>query len=290
MLGNIKNLLFQPYPDKDGVLEFFKNALIAGVIVFSFLFVFRPFGLFQLDTLVLLRTTLMFGVITFLVTFIFDLVGFYVLRIRRDHQHWVFYKWLLYTCILLICIAVANFIYICKTLLVDICQWTDFFNMLISTMLIGIFPILIFGTLHLIRQLKLNQSIAASVDDVTSDEYGHAYDNRFLSMSNGNEVLRLNSKNILFIEAMQNYVSICHLEQNTLTYTVIRKTIKALHQTLEGTSIVRSHRSFLVNKAYIVSTTGNAQGLKLHLKGLPDIVIPVSRKYIREFRYKATIL
>lgn len=108
--------------------------------------------------------------------------------------------------------------------------------------------------------------------------------NKRLSIANGSEALQMESDTVLFVEAMQNYVSICYTDNTEIKQAVIRNTIKALEQTFANTGVIRCHRSFLVNRNLIEHTSGNAQGLKLQLTGLHDKEIHVSRKYTTDFR------
>ena len=59
-------------------------------------------------------------------------------------------------------------------------------------------------------------------------------------------------------------------------------------QLKEASSLVRCHRSYMVNLKKVKNVSGNAQGLKLELINQSEI-IPVSRKYIpivKQFFFK----
>ncbi|WP_161565169.1 LytR/AlgR family response regulator transcription factor [Okeania hirsuta] len=92
------------------------------------------------------------------------------------------------------------------------------------------------------------------------------------------------SSQIRYIQGLQNYVSLVYVDNSgSIKKKTERATLKNILDQLEGSSIVRSHRSFLVNRASILSASGNAQGLLLTLSDC-DQEVPVSRTYVPLFR------
>ncbi|MEM9261690.1 MAG: LytTR family DNA-binding domain-containing protein, partial [Bacteroidota bacterium] len=63
----------------------------------------------------------------------------------------------------------------------------------------------------------------------------------------------------------------------------IRATLSGLEQQLRASTILRCHRSYLVNPNHIRQARGNAQGLRLSLVALEEEV-PVSRAYVSQLR------
>ena len=55
----------------------------------------------------------MFGLITMVVSFSYDLFIRYVLKLHRDTENWVLWKWVLHALITLVLIATANYLYMC---------------------------------------------------------------------------------------------------------------------------------------------------------------------------------
>jgi hypothetical protein len=77
----------------------------------------------------------------------------------------------------------------------------------------------------------------------------------------------------LYAEAADNYVKVFYTHEQQL----IRSTLRQLEETFQGNErIFRCHRTYLVNLDKVVHISGNAQGYKLHLEGVGQ-VIPVSR-------------
>ena len=70
------------------------------------------------------------------------------------------------------------------------------------------------------------------------------------------------------------------LDENKLKKVTHRVTLLSFEiQLKEVFSLVRCHRSYMVNLNKVKNISGNAQGLKLELINHSEI-IPVSRKYI----------
>ena len=91
-------------------------------------------------------------------------------------------------------------------------------------------------------------------------------------------------KQIKYIEALQNYVTIGFINrEGQLQKQTERATLKSILATTKESSILRTHRSFLVNQQAIINTVGNSQGLLLTLSDC-DKKIPVSRSYVPAFK------
>lgn len=99
--------------------------------------------------------------------------------------------------------------------------------------------------------------------------------------------VNIDINSILYIEALGNYVNIVYQNKEVKKVT-IRETILHIEQKINAPNLIyKPHRSYLVNLQHIHHITGDAQGLKVHLKGI-DNVIPVSRNKIKEFRKLAS--
>ncbi len=95
--------------------------------------------------------------------------------------------------------------------------------------------------------------------------------------------LSFNVNHLLFVKSDGNYVELFFIDGNK---SLKRKTIKDLELALQQyPSIIKTHRSYLVNTNHIVNISGNAQGYKLELKNYAE-KIPVSRNMIAPFNKK----
>ena len=99
-----------------------------------------------------------------------------------------------------------------------------------------------------------------------------------------NESVTLQISHLLFIEAVGNYVKVCHLRDGQVHTDMLRATMKQMEETLQGyPMIVRCHRAFLVNLGQveqIVSHSGSTQLLIKHCRES----LPVSRSNMSQVR------
>jgi len=233
-----------------------------------FLLLFKPFGLVTAGKQ-LVSYCLVYGFITFLVSLIFNALANQL--IQKDQPTWVFWKWVVATLLLILCISFANYFYwlfITKNFQFNL---RIFLIITLNTLLLGIFPLVFIGSILLIKSRQKNLNIAGGLS--LPENIHH------------NNTVKLGDKtyqtdDILYIEAMQNYVVI---HRKNLSKETIRSTLAKLANQLLAHHIIRCHRSYLVNINAIESVSGNAQGLKLHLTDTAQI-IPVSRKYIPKIR------
>jgi len=90
-------------------------------------------------------------------------------------------------------------------------------------------------------------------------------------------VLEVEPKNIIYVESMANYASICYIADNETKIATLRITLKQIRETLEGADcIVQCHRAFLVNINFVISLTNRNSSYQLQMFGLEKL-IPVSR-------------
>lgn len=85
-------------------------------------------------------------------------------------------------------------------------------------------------------------------------------------------LVRLKLKEILYVEALENYVSVITRDEK---YT-IHFTMRAIEQQLPSGLFVRIHRSYLVNKSVIRSISENS--LTIYVGNNPK-VLPVGKSY-----------
>ena len=99
-----------------------------------------------------------------------------------------------------------------------------------------------------------------------------------------NESVTLQISHLLYIEAVGNYMKVCHLCNEQVRTDMLRATMKQMEETLKGyPMIVRCHRAFLVNLGQveqIISHSGSTQLLINHCHES----LPVSRSNMAQVR------
>ncbi len=279
MISKIKSFLNQPYPEDKGVKSYLLGCFWIAVFIGLFLYIFAPFGMNKAGEMKAYYS-FMFGLITFVVSFGFDLSVRYVLGIHRDTERWVFWKWMVHVLIIMILISAANYVYMWIEFDLDL-SLGGFGYALMVTFLVGIIPVFFVGLLNSQRATLKNQKVAQTLNYTLQAPTGNKVN---LAALDSKESFELDPARILFIEAMQNYIVVHYDNGESPDQKIIRNTLGAVENVLQGSSLQRSHRSYLVNRNRIEHVEGNAQGLRLTLSGAAHKQIPVSRKYIPNFQ------
>ena len=85
---------------------------------------------------------------------------------------------------------------------------------------------------------------------------------------------------VIFIKSEDNYVQIHYQDQNRTKKFILRSSMKALEETLAKHGLVRCHRSYFINPAYIkIVHRDNTGMIVAELKQGNFESIPISRKY-----------
>jgi len=277
LIQRIKTTLSKPFPYQENPFSLFRTIIAISLFVTFFLYIFKPFGLAQTQSNLFL-ICLGFGLATFVSYYVYEFIVENLFKLKSGSAVYTFGKWILQVSGLLICISLANFIFVRLVIFGNI-AWEFFPDMFRGTFAVGIFPTVFFGGLALLRQERKFQKIAKELNlseskpIKTTDQTERLIEN-------------IDLRNIRYIEALQNYVKIGHLNsEGLLIETTHRNSLKKILELSRDSFIVKCHRSFLVNRSTIVAAKGNAQGLVLTLDSC-EKTIPVSRSYVSIFREK----
>ncbi len=95
-------------------------------------------------------------------------------------------------------------------------------------------------------------------------------------------ILRLSVKAgmLIYLEAADNYVYIHYLDGNRQVRQLLRNNLKKLEEELVKTSLVRCHRSYMVNSNRVMLIRREKEGLTLELDLPEKLNIPVSKSYV----------
>lgn len=96
--------------------------------------------------------------------------------------------------------------------------------------------------------------------------------------------LSIRRENLLLIESADNYVCVYYLNGSKTKKSMVRNTIGRIAEHLQGTRIVRCHRSYMINldHAQILHRDKEGVFIELGLDGVPDI--PISKTYADNVR------
>lgn len=278
IVKNILKRLNEPFPEDISLVNKIRSKIGIGIFVTLFLYILRPFGLTYYGNEALL-ICVKFGLVTVFAGVAYNLFSIYILGLKKDMSSWTLWKWIVSAIVLIIFISICNYLFMSSLEGWEGFSWANFLGMVIITFIVGIFPIIFSGMIIQMNAYKRNQIKAKDMQTGLIPKKTEAL-RVMLTDENNRNNYSFDLANLLYIEAMQNYVSVYHLTTGKIEKTIFRNTVKRIEVQVAKSPLIRCHRSFLVNTNLIEKVVGNAQGLRLTLKGLEDRTIPVSRKYI----------
>ena len=99
-----------------------------------------------------------------------------------------------------------------------------------------------------------------------------------------NEHVTLDISDLLYIEAVGNYVKIVSMQDNEIHTNMLRATMKQMEETLQSyPMIVRCHRAFMVNLGQVDQISSNSRVMQLVMRHSRD-AIPVSRSNVNKLK------
>ncbi len=278
VLTNLLEILSKPFPEPEGNFAIHKIAALFGGFVVGFLYIFQPFGI---DIIVEHKFLICmgFGVMTYLGIILVEGIKEGLRAGNPTPATWTFGKWIVYNLAAMLIISLANFLF-ARLVMFGYIEWALFPHMLYGTFMVGIIPVVVLGGYAVISQEKKYQHIAEGLThpQISLPSAGMPPEEHTL--------FDIPISQIKYIQGLQNYVSIGYVDaQNQFNKKTERATLKHILEQVPADTIIRAHRSFLVNPRAIISAAGNAQGLVLHLTDC-DHTVPVSRTYVPSFREK----
>ena len=258
-----------------------------GLFIFLFLLTFQPFGISEVYPNKLLYLA-GFGLITTLILIISLVVLPLILPQFFENQKWNVVKQILLLLINTLVIAGINYEYSHRFLNAIHIQTPNLLNFIFITFSVALIPITFLVFIMSSYLKKWTQESAIELNkEMLKRKNNQAGNNPVLTLNTDlkNERLVICKNDFLFAKSEDNYTLIHYFKDQKLTSQLLRISLKSLAQQLEVfPSIVRCHRSYVVNKQYITKISGNARSYFLHLKDHQEPA-PVSRSFPIENLY-----
>ena len=273
-------ILIQEYPAPRPDLKSLIFAVSTGVFIALFLLYFEPFN-FHLNTdgnKVFHMS--FFGCITTFVLLVFLYVFPLLLPNLFSDKNWKLGYQMILNMLIIIAIAAFNSIYSNYMNSIPF-GWDSYWLILSRTFVLGILPIAFITFVDYYQKVKYSLDLATNIlknkKEILKDSKEVTHQ---ISTDLKNETFSFSENDFNYAIADTNYTDIYILDENTLKKVTYRVTLSSFETQLkEASSIVRCHRSYMVNLKKVKNISGNAQGLRLELINQSEI-IPVSRKYI----------
>ncbi len=253
-----------------------------GFFIFSFLYLFQPFGIGSLENNIFLYTA-GFGLVTFIVQIVFFILFPYIFKSFFNDDNWTVGKSILFLFLLTLTITFSNWYYntiIQNTATIGLLSLKDFF---FYTFTIAILPITLFTyiseRLYTVYRENTSKKIMESKDSVDILKL-----NKEIKIigDNKKDFITFNIDNLVYITSQGNYASLFFKTENGIKEKIIRNTLTKIALELTDYDFIkRCHKSFIINTRFMNSVSGNARGYYLESKIL-TIQIPVSRSFKKE--------
>lgn len=266
-----------PYPLTRNSWQEWLFFLGTGVFVAFFLIVFQPFGTDSFESATKYLFLAGYGAV---ITVTMAMTSWIIPRVLPtffEEESWTVGKQILFLTVL-VTTAFATCYFYKNWYLGLTFSLRGFLYFLPLALSVAIFPIagLVVGNyIYLLKHYEHGAAAMAGRDPSSRKAMTEAA-SLVLPDEQGKPCLTLSPDQLLAIKSADNYVEVYYWEENQLQRLLIRNTLSALETLLENTSIVRCHRSYLVNLNQVTQVTGNAQGYRL-LLGDHSLSIPVAR-------------
>jgi len=269
----------KPFPFYETLSEKIVVPLTIGLFVIFFLFLFNPFYNSEYFSVQVFKM-LAYGLITFTVLTFFNIVTPLVFKDFFELENWNIWKTILFELGKLITIGISNGLF---AFYFDNPSNNDnfpYFQVLVlyRTLIISIIPIILlifwlerkfykkYIRIALTAENKLHNAKSELSNDSSNLEYFESDSQKIL----------LNT--IYFIKSDGNYSTFYFDKNGSNCKTLIRTTLKEIEEQIGLKSIVRCHKSYIVNLEKVSRVAGNARGYLFYIDKLNQS-IPVSRNF-----------
>ena len=291
--------------------------LISASFTVLALAVFKPFGLEAWHWQAYAHLVAM-GVIGFMVCMLTDVILKYIVNMPRSYSHGSCYVirrnlWFQFINTPLVALLICLYRHFILSNRVEGNQlsWMNFFETLLifafCSFAIGLYWRFKFRSRYLAVELEetkvLNEQLQKMQQDAEqraevaekikdSDEQKDPqpstdamYRSSVITLTGStSETVAIQFQNLLYIEAVGNYVKIYQLKEGQVKSDMLRSTLKQVEEDLRAfPKIVRCHRAFLVNLQQVKQIISKSGSMQLLIKHCPD-TIPVSRSNMMQVK------
>ena len=150
-------------------------------------------------------------------------------------------------------------------------------NSYVNTALIVLIPYklsyILFVLRDKMRELKAIRQQIEKDETVLQKAYIQILDEK------GEMRLSIRRDNLVLIESADNYVCVYYINGDKAKKTMVRNTLARVADHLNGTKIVRCHRSYMINLDHVKVLHRDKEGvfIELGIDGIPDV--PISKTY-----------
>ena len=264
--------------------------------------IFKPFGLEVWQWQAYVHLLVIFGLGLFS-CFLTELILKYVIRMPRSYDRGVSYiisRNLRFQCINtpLVSLLICLYRHFAMSELVEgnKLSWSNYLETLVIiaflSFAIGLYWRFKFRSRYLAAELEetrqMNEQLKklqdSSQESQIIEENSTNQDSQITLEGTTNEHISLEISDLLYIEAVGNYVKVVSMLKNEVHTHMLRATMKQMEDALEAyPMIVRCHRAFMVNLGQVEQISSNSRAMQLVMRHSHD-AIPVSRSNINKLK------
>ncbi|NMM47583.1 LytTR family DNA-binding domain-containing protein [Marinigracilibium pacificum] len=246
-----------------------------GLYMILFLLFFQPFGVNNYDPSesisdeLVLGVTIMVGAATLVILLVTQILYD---RLILKYSGKGFIYWMLISLMVICTVTFLTYNWLGGWHDWRFSSYIEFIVNIGATLIIPFFVIFVF-----LYQRSLNASLELAY------KYQGKTNNSLVTLKsdNGKETLSLNHDSILLIESEDNYVGIHCVEDGNVKKHLLRRTLKSIENERVSDTLIRCHRSYIINLAHLNQINGNRNKMIVKINNI-DRPVPVSRKYIDE--------
>ena len=268
--SSFSRILKYPFPKTESSKGIFLQSVFIALSVYFFLVLFQPFGTYSFE-----------HSLKYLVLIPYSGIAFTIFWLTKNLiKKFNFVKWninneIISTVGILCLCSVLNYFYRIKIIDYSNFRLYNLLFMFFCTFSIGIPICLIyfFATFAITKKNHLTSENSPIIEE-------RLVEDKKLFQVNDLQIEDI-TQNFIFAKSVGNYSYIFYYHHLKVEKKLLRISFSDLEKKLLSENIIRCHRSYIINKNYIFSKKGNAQGYKLSIKDVSE-QIPVSRKYLNE--------
>ena len=271
--------LNKPYPFNDDLRYNAKIILFISLGILAFILLFRPINIKEFTSREIFYLVTGIAISTFLVLSL-NLLIIPSLIPKAFHANvWTIKREIFWNLWILLAISGSDFLFYTKLLgVIDI----NFYD-IVKIVLLGLLPVAVLITINQTRLLRLHLKTAQLLNEKLSAARNKT--ERFIDFNSDykKDNLRIKPSALILIKSADNYVEVFYRSEGIIKRQMVRTSLTRVEENLrEFDSIIKCHRTFIVNVDYITEVRGNSQGFKLYFEDI-DFPALVSQQYIKEF-------
>ena len=249
--------------------------IFTAIFALAFINIYDPFGVDTYLDISGIRLFLYssFVILTGMLVVVVSRIIMYFYSSSRQLKNWQYFLWVFLEILVM---AFVYSIYV-KFILAD---ERDF--MKIASVSMKNTSLVILLPYAILRLFFSWQDKSTKLQEMENDQPRNRSKGNMIPFRDEKGTLRLSvqQQDLLYLEAADNYVFIYHLHGEKVKKFMVRNSMRAFEAQFKDSSIIRCHRSFMVNVNKVRIIRKEKDGLHLELDSEPTISLLVSKTYV----------